>query len=87
MKSKLKTAKVIRLYTLNAFGYEITVPVSAVVSNSTACGYDDSYRFWCNFHAEAKRLSGFNNSILLHDLTHYGVNVPADYCEPYSETA
>jgi len=49
-------------------------------------GYDDNYRFWTDFHKEAKRITGFKDSILKHDLTYYGINVPGEYCEPYEES-
>jgi hypothetical protein len=78
-----KTAFVVKPYTTRYGGYEITVPIGSVVSNKTACGYDDTYRFWQNFHTVAKQLTGFERSILAHDLTHYGLNVPAEFCEPY----
>jgi hypothetical protein len=78
-----KTAKVLKPYSLKAFGYELTVPVGALVSNRTAGGPDDGYRFWVDFKAEAERITGYKNSILAHNLTYYGVNVPADHCEAY----
>lgn len=81
--SKYKSAKVIKEYRIRAFGYGLTVPVGAIVSNHTACGPDDNYRFWQDFHAQAKALTGFSKSGLSHDLTHYGLNIPAEFCEPY----
>lgn len=78
-----KTAQVIKPYTVKAFGYDLTVPVGALVSNRTACGPDDGYRFWVDFNTDVERITGFKNSILAHDLTYYGVNVPADHCESY----
>lgn len=78
-----RTAKVIRPYTVKAFGYLITVPVGATVANRTACGNDDNYRFWIDWQSEAERLTGFKRSILAHDLTYYGINVPAEYCEAW----
>ena len=82
-KTPHKTAKVISPYSVKYKGYDITVPVGATVSNSTACGNDDAYRFWQDWRAEAERLTGYKNSILAHDLAHYGLNVPAEYCEEY----
>lgn len=79
----MKTAKTTKPYTLKAFGYEITVPAGSTVSNHTACGDDDSYRFWQDWQKVAEKLTGFKNSILGHDLNHRGVNVPAEYCEDY----
>ncbi len=83
-KTTYKQAKTIKPYTLKAFGYEITIPEGSIVTNSTACGNDDAYRFWQDWRAIAEKLTGFKDSILAHDLTHYGINVPADYCEPYA---
>jgi len=80
-----KTAKVIKAYPVKYKGYEIVVPVGAVVANKTACGCDDSYRFWQDWSEQAKTLTGFKDSLLAHDLTHYGLNVPADHCESYPQ--
>jgi len=78
-----KTAKTIKKYTTNRYGYDLVIPKGSTVTNSTACGDDDSYRFWTNFHAEVEQITGFKDSILKHDLTHYGLDIPAEYCEPY----
>ena len=83
MKSTYKTAKTIREYSINYNGWDIVVPVGSVVSNSTACGNDDSYRFWIDYAGYIERLTGFRNSILAHDLRYYGLNIPAEYCEEY----
>jgi hypothetical protein len=84
MKTPTKSALTIRPYSLKYKGYDITIPTGSRVSNVTACGNDDSYRFWQDWHKTAKALTGFDNSILAHDLTYYGINVPAEYCEPYT---
>jgi hypothetical protein len=78
-----KTAKTIKPYSVKYQGYDITVPVGSTVSNKTACGYDDSYHFWQDWHKMVKDLTGFPNSILAHDLTYYGMNIPSEFCEPY----
>jgi len=83
MKTTYKTSTVTKPYTINFKGWSITVPVGAKVSNKTACGYDDSYRFWVDFKEYAKNMTGFDNSMLHHDLTHYGINVPKEYCRDY----
>lgn len=82
-----KTARTIKPYTVKAFGWEITVPTGSRVSNSTACGFDDSYRFWQDWREPVKALTGYPSSILAHDLTHYGLNIPAEYCEAYPANA
>ena len=79
-------AKVIRPYQVEKFGYTIVVPVGATVNNQTACGPDNNYRFWDDWQSTAKALTGYENSTLAHDLTYYGINVPAEFCEPYQET-
>ena len=83
LKSKAQTVKVIRAYPVRFGGYDLVVPVGARVSNVTSCGPDNNYRFWQDFHEQARAVTGFPNSLLSYDLTHYGVNVPAEYCEPW----
>ncbi len=80
----LKTAKTIKPYTVKYDGFTITVPEGSTVSNTTACGPDDSYRFWQDWQKVAEELTGFKDSLLSHDLTHYGLNIPAEYCAPYA---
>ena len=84
MKNTYKTAKVIKEYPVKVAGWDLVVPVGATVCNQTACGFDNNYRFWLDFREQAEKLTGYKSSILAHDLTHYGVNVPAEYCEPYA---
>jgi hypothetical protein len=81
--TKLKTARTIKDYTTTAHGYEITVPKGSIVTNATACGNDDNYRYWNDFQRVVEDLTGFKSSILHHDLTYYGLNIPAKVCEPY----
>ncbi len=85
MKTTYKTTKTIKEYRVKAFGYDFVIPVGSIVSNSTAMGCDDKYRFWVDWHGEAERLTGYRNSILAHDLDHYGINIPAEFCEPYKK--
>lgn len=84
---KVKYAKTIKEYTVNRYrGYgPIVVPVGSKVTNQTARGPDDNYHFWSDFHAVAEKVSGFKDSLLRHDLTHYGLNIPSEYCEAYRE--
>lgn len=81
--TKFKAAKTIKEYSVKAFGYDLVIPVGSPVSNNTACGNDDSYRFLGGVGAFARAVTGVENSILLWDLTHYGLNIPAEFCEPY----
>ena len=81
-----RTAKVIRPYSVKAFGYDIVIPVGSTVSNSTGTTYgnDDSYHFWEDFRTEVERLTGFENSTLVHDLTYHEIDVPAEYCSEWT---
>lgn len=85
-KPAYKTARTTREYAVKYKGWDIVVPVGSLVSNKTACGNDDNYRFWSDWHEYVKKLTGFPNSLLAHDLTHYGLNIPAEYCTPYEKT-
>lgn len=80
---RYKTAKTIKEYktTYGRLQYAITVPVGSTVSNSTAMGNDDKCRFLTNF--STKVLVGYDAPMLAHDLTYYGLDIPAEYCEPY----
>ena len=86
-KTTFKTAKTIKEYTVNYGGYDMIIPAGSTVSNSTACGNDDNYRFLSNADcsAIAEKVTGYKNSITLHDMLHYGLNVPAEFCEPYQK--
>jgi hypothetical protein len=78
-----KTAKTIKEYSGKFYNWDIAIPIGSIVTNKTACGNYDSYHFWQDFHKIAEQITGYKNSILEHDLTYYGVNIPAEYCEPY----
>jgi len=75
--TRYKTAKTIREYKAVIHGYHSVIPVGTTVTNKTACGFDDNYRFCAPWE-------GMPDGIR-HDLEHYGINVPAEYCEPYPE--
>lgn len=78
-----KYTTTIKPYIVKYGGYEITVPEGATVTNKTACGDDDKYHFWVDWHKIIEEITGYKNSILAHDLTYYGLNIPAEYCKPY----
>ena len=83
-----KTAKTTKDFLVENYRGEygpFTVPAGSTVSNHTACGNDDSYRFWTDFHKVVEEKTGFKDSMLRHDLTYYGLSIPAEYCEPYPE--
>ena len=83
MKPVHKTAKTIKDYAVKYKGWDVTVPGGSTVSNETGMGFDDNYRFWTDWRKSAEHLTGFKNSMLAHDLTYYGINVPADHCQAY----
>ena len=78
-----KEAKTIKEYEVKFYGYDIVIPVGSTVCNKTAIDNDDDYRYWEDWKEYAEKVTGFANSCLAHDLTYYGINVPAEYCEPY----
>lgn len=80
-----KWAKTIKEYKVKAFGHDIVVPIGSFVSNHTACGPDDNYRFLRGWGKLAEEITGFRNSILAHDLKFYGLNIPAEFCGPWQE--
>lgn len=84
MKATYKASTVTRPYSVVYKGYAITLPAGWPVSNKTASGPDDAYRFAGNTGRLAKELTGFPDSLLAHDLKYYGLNVPAEYCAPYA---
>ena len=83
-KDTHKTSKTIEDYTTQFNGWCVTIPKGSVVTNKTAMGNDDSYRFLEDWRKVAEEITGCKNSTLAHDLTYYGINVPADLCEPYT---
>jgi len=83
METKYNAAKTTKDYTTKFDGYEITVPKGSRVSNSTACGADNAYHFWTGWHKQVQEITGFKDSMLAHDLTYYGLNIPGKYCEKY----
>ena len=82
---RYQEVRTIKDYKTEFAGYSITIPAGSIVSNATACGRDNNYRYWVNFYDTAERLTGFKDSLLKHDLTYYGINVPAEYCEKYKD--
>ena len=76
----LKHAKTIKPYETHFRGYDFTVPVGSLVSNNTAQGTNDNSRFWEDFEETIPE-----HTMLYHDLTYYGLNIPAEYCEPYNQ--
>ena len=85
-KTRLKWARTTEDYKVKAFGWDIVVPKGSLVSNSTAAGPDDNYRFWRDYHEIAEKMTGFTRSTLAHDLDHYGLNIPESVCTPWQES-
>lgn len=82
-KTTLKYAKTIKDYEVNIFGHTFTIPAGSHVSNTTAFGPDDNYRHWCLWSNVIESVTGTKNSMLAHDIEHRGINIPAEYCEPW----
>ena len=82
-----KTSKTIKEYEVkDFFGHRFTVPVGSIVNNSTCQEYDDKCYFWEDWSVLAKEITGYENSILAHDLCFHGLNIPEDYCESYNDS-
>lgn len=87
-----KTSRVIKDYEVKDFyGFHFTVKAGAVVSNKTAVGYDDDYRF-IGGNPSGQIVSHQNwwegdeiPLALKLDIEGHGLNVPAEYCKPYEE--
>ena len=84
---KCKTAVTTRDYKIKAFGWDIVVPAGSRVSNRTAMGVDDNYHFWEGWEKQIQELTGSSNSILAHDLMHYGLNIPDEFCTAWGQGA
>jgi hypothetical protein len=81
--NRRKTAKTIKEFKTNYKGYDLVIPKGSTVTNNTALGPDDNVRFWAVDLEYIKEITGFPDSMLRHDLTFYGLNIPAEFCEPY----
>ena len=57
---------------------EITVPAGTPVTSQTACGIDPNYNFVNSFGWVKRDYPQFG-ALLIHDLTHYGLNVPSEF--------
>ncbi len=68
-RTTFKTAKTIKPYEVKYKGYDLVIPAGATVQNKTACGNDDSYRFWSGWRKQVEELTGFKESMLSHELT------------------
>ena len=72
--------KTIRDFTIENYrGYgKITVPAGTETNHVTASGIDENYNFVCEF-GWVKTNYPEISTILMHDVTHYGINVPIEY--------
>lgn len=74
---RYKTAKLVKDYKVRFSGRDLVIPAGTTVSNKTAVGFDDGYRF-------AGQWEGMpDDSMFLFDFTYYGINVPEWYCTRY----
>lgn len=78
----MATAKTIKEFKVTFYGYAIVVPIGSTVTSRTAMGDDLNYRFWTG-NTKSEELTGFKDSHFAWDLGHTGLNIPAEYCEPY----
>lgn len=58
----------------------ITVPAGTSVTHKTACGVDKNYHFVNSFEWIYENYPNIA-SILKHDVTYYGINVPSEFIE------
>lgn len=84
MNTTWKRSKTVKPFDATFTGISFTVPAGSTVSNMTALGPDDAYHFWEDFSEVAEKVTGFKDSMLRHDLDKYGLNIPDEYCEPYT---
>ncbi len=65
--------------TINFRNYgEIIVPKGTKLTHNTACGIDESYHFVEDL-SWIKRDYPEVSSIMLHDATYYGINIPIEF--------
>jgi len=86
-----KSATVLKDYHVNFkggsnIGTNVVVAAGTIVTNRTAMGNDDGYRFPILNGPIAKTSGLAHTAALMHDLTHYGINVPAEYCSEWRRT-
>ena len=86
METPFKQTTTKKPYTVkNLYGWQnVTIPAGSTVTNETAMGNDDKYHFWVGWAKQVQELTGSNNSILAHDLTYYGLNIPVEYCNDWN---
>lgn len=80
-----KAATVLRDYRVNFKGVDVVVAAGTIVTNRTAMGNDDNYRYPILNKpiAESSGLKHTGVLALMHDLVHYGINVPAEFCSEW----
>lgn len=78
-----KAATVLKDYNVNFKGVDVVVAAGTIVTNRTAVGNDDDYRFPILNGPIAKTSGLEHTGALMHDLVHYGINVPAEYCSKW----
>ena len=80
--ASFKTSRTWRPYVGNVNGVRIHVPAESHVDNATAYGPDDNYFFWSRVDWK-QRFPPEGYPLLAHDLEHYGLLIPSNYCRPY----
>jgi hypothetical protein len=87
-----KTSVTVKPYRIKFKGWHFVIKKGTVVSNDTAMGPDDNYRFiGSNPKGQLISLESWWSGgtalplTLLHDLKYHGIDIPAEYCKPYEE--
>lgn len=60
---------------------EITVPKGTRLTHKTASGIDKNYHFVDDFVWIAQNYPQYHKMQLLHDATHYGIDVPKQFVD------
>lgn len=81
-----KAATVLRDYRVNFKGVDVVVAAGSIVTNRTAQGNDDNYRYPILNKPIAESSGLKHTGALMHDLVHYGINVPAEFCSEWRHT-
>jgi hypothetical protein len=59
----------------------LTIPKGTLLTHRTAMGVDKSYHFVADLSWVKDHACGLKQYGLIHDIEHYGINVPKEYVE------
>lgn len=68
-------------YKTKVKGLEVTVPKGTSITHQTSLGIDPTYHFVNDFDWYKPELKGFARQMEIHDLVHYGINVPKEFVD------